>query len=555
MKFFRQGRMYMSLCNRFVLVVALLSLAFLAGCGSSNPSAVPPPTGGFSNSNLNGTYVFSITGTDVNGDPYAMVGSFAANGSGGITGGTVDINDLFFTTTSPVTAPVANAAISSSSGYKVGVDGRGTATLGTSTPFGTIGLDFVLSTSSHGLVSEMDNNGTGSGTIDLQTTGLTQSSLAGNWAFSFSGVDESGTAPFAAAGAFTLNQTGGITAGLEDLNDGGIDYGGATGQGLGGSVILGPSSTPATALDSSSFSLSYDVYAIDATHLKFIELDSSPILSGDAYSQTSATIPAGTLAFTLSGFFSAEPASFGGYMITDGNGDITNSSTEDFNLDGTTVSSAPVSFSGSYAAAGTGRFLINNLSGFTGGGNYAAYPSSGGVLLLEIDNDPGQNIQVGAAYAPETSGASFQSAQGYGLNLSGDNVSADGIEVDDIAEFSTSTGNLTGLIDENSDPSGQLVQGLALTGTYGSPDSNGRFGLTATAGTSSTTTVNGGFALTCYTVDGVTFPFIESDSGQVSAGVMVQQNAGSSSAVSSHMFVAQPLVRLHGATASKFKKK
>jgi hypothetical protein len=554
MNFFRQGRMYMSLCNRFVFVLALLSLAFLAGCGSSTPSAVAPPTGGFSNSNLSGTYVFSITGTDVNGAPYAMVGSFAANGSGGITGGTVDINDLVFTTTSPVTAPIANAAISSSSGYKVGVDGRGTATLGTSTPFGTIGLDFVLSTSSHGLVSEMDNNGTGSGTIDLQTTGLTQSSLAGNWAFSLSGADGSGT-PFAAAGAFTLNQTGGITTGLEDLNDGGIDYGSTTGQGLGGTVILGPSSTPGTALNSTSFSLNYDVYAIDATHLKFIELDSSPILSGDAYSQTSATIPTGTLAFTLNGFFGGDPAAFGGYMITDGNGDITSSSTEDINEDGSAVSSAPVPFSGSYAAAGTGRFLINNFSGFTGGGNYAAYPSSGGVLLLEIDNEPGQDIEVGAAYAPQTSGASFQSAQGYGLNLSGDNVADDGIEVDDIAEFSTSSGNLTGLIDENSDPSGQLVQGLALTGTYGSPDSNGRFGLTATAGTSSTTTVNGGFALTCYTVDGVTFPFIESDSGQVSTGVMVQQNAGSSSAISSHMFVSQPLVRLHGATASKFKKK
>ena len=59
-------------------------LAVLAGCGGSSGTANPvaPPSGGFSNSNLNGTYVFSISGTDVNGTPYAMVGTFTANGSG-----------------------------------------------------------------------------------------------------------------------------------------------------------------------------------------------------------------------------------------------------------------------------------------------------------------------------------------------------------------------------------------------------------------------------------------------------------------------------------------
>jgi hypothetical protein len=140
----------MSFRNRLLLSAALSMLAVLAGCGGSSGTANPvaPPSGGFSNSSLNGTYVFSISGTDVNGTPYAMVGTFTANGSGGITGGTLDINDVN-------TALIPNSPISRGS-YNVGVDGRGIATLQTSTPFGNIIVDFVLQNGSHGVVTEFD---------------------------------------------------------------------------------------------------------------------------------------------------------------------------------------------------------------------------------------------------------------------------------------------------------------------------------------------------------------------------------------------------------------
>ena len=158
--------------------------------------------------------------------------------------------------------------------------------------------------------------------------------------------------------------------------------------------------------------------------------------------------------------------------------------------------------------ASTGRYTLSNFtSGFVAGSTYAAYPSSGGLLLLEIDNT---GIMTGAAYT-QTAGATFAASQGYGLNLSGDNLSA-ASEVDDIAEFAAnSTGNtITGLIDENSTSAGPVTFGTALTsGTYVAPV-NGRGAIAATAGTSSSnTTLNGGFALTFYTVDGTTFPFIE----------------------------------------------
>jgi len=54
-------------------------------------------------------------------------------------------------------------------------------------------------------------------------------------------------------------------------------------------------------------------------------------------------------------------------------------------------------------------------------------------------------------------------------------------------------------------------------------------------------------------VDGTTFPFIEMDDGQVSAGVFVLQNASAAApaAAKSNMFVVRPLVRAHAALRKK----
>ncbi|MFZ1142883.1 MAG: hypothetical protein WAN76_27190 [Candidatus Sulfotelmatobacter sp.] len=539
----------MSLRNHLVLPIIVSTLAVLAGCGGNGVSIanpVAPPNGKFSNSNLSGTYVFSVSGIDPNGAPYSILGTFTANGSGGngqggITGGTIDMNDA------DLSAPVANAAIASSSTYVVGIDGRGRATLNTATPLGRIVLDFVLADSFHGLIIEFDGNATGSGTLDQQTAGAAPS---GSYAFIFSGADVSnGSANlFATIGNFTLGAGGAISSGSEDFNDSGFAYAGQT---LTGNVVLGPSSTPATTLSTGQFGpQTYDVYAIDATHLKFIEMDAGATLSGDAYSQTSTAVPSGTLAFTLAGSFPGATTSSvaGGFMVTDGSGNITNTSSDDAN-NGGTVSPSPIAFTGTYTAGGAGRFTLG-LANFSDGSAYAAYPSSGGLLLLEIDDS---GIMVGAAY-PQTSGATFAASQGYALNLSGTNLGTTTgapAEVDDIAEFTANSGGatVTGVVDENSSAGSGPAYGVALSGTYAAPGSNGRGQIAANAGNTSNSTLLGGFDLTFYPVDGTIFPFIETDSGQVGSGVFVLQNptAAAPAIAKPHMFVVQPLVRPHAA--------
>jgi hypothetical protein len=537
--------------NRLVLPAVLAALAILPSCGSSNSGTtnpVPPPSGSFSNSNLNGTYVFSVSGIDSQGAPYAVVGTFAANGSGGITAGTIDVNDADISS-----GPVANSAITGSNSYKVNVDGRGEVTLGTS-PLGTITLDFVLQDSSHGLLTEFDSSATGSGTLDLQTA----ATPSGAFAFNFSGSDfTSGTAdPFATVGNFTISSGGAIT-GLEDLNDNGIAYADET---LTGTIVAGPSTTPSSSLTPSSFpagAMVFDVFVIDSKHLKFIEMDATRNLVGDAYAATSTTMPSGTLAFTLAGDFgSGGVSAAGGFMVTDGSGNITSASTIDSNNGGTV--GGPVGFSGTYTATGAGRSTLTPASPFPYGNTYAAYPFSGGVFLLEIDDS---GIMSGAAF-PQSQ-TTLAGGQGYGLNFTGVNECyladpstcpvANPVEVDDIAEFTASSSGLTvtGVADENFQPGGGPTQGLALSGTYTTPDSNGRGQVGATAGNTSNSTLNGGFTITYYSVDGTTYPFIETDSGggQVTAGAFFLQNptaAAAAAAKSPHPFVVQPPVRARG---------
>ena len=272
----------LSRSNRFILPFALFGLAMLAACGNGNGSVGSPNQNGFTNTTLSGTYVISMAGEDVNlgastASYFAVVGTMTTDGKGNITGGTVDINDPDLGGTGVFTGQALSAST-----YSVSQDGRGTGAL--VTPEGTLTIDFVLTTSSHGLITRFDTGGSGSGTIDLQST-ATQANLTA-LAFSVSGSDFSGGG-LGEVGGFSLDVNGNITTGVSDFNDNGSSAG-LVALPLTGSVVLtsGTNGT-ATFITSSAFpTLTFDVWVIDPTHLKLIETDTSGTsLSGDAYAQ------------------------------------------------------------------------------------------------------------------------------------------------------------------------------------------------------------------------------------------------------------------------------
>jgi len=518
----------MSSVNRLFSVLVLFSLALLPACGGggSHTNPTPPPTGGFSPSSLNGTYVFSTLGADSTGNAnplLAIVGTFAANGSGGITGGTVDMNDPNFPS-----GPVKALAISGGK-YSVTSDGRGQVTLSTAsaTPFGSssIGLDFVLTSKSHGSVTEFDANGSGSGTLDLQSS----AALSGSYAFNLSGIDTGGSS-LATVGSFTLGAGGAIT-GVQDFNDAGI----FTNETLGGSVTAGSGGAPGTATLSTSGTfgaLSFDVYQVDSTHLKFIQISGGTFLAGDAFSQQGAALPTSstTFAFVMGGGSSAGPIAVGGLMPINGSGTISGGLV-DIN-DAGTVTSSPLTFTGSYAASGTvgGRTLFS-VSGFSVAAQFVGYPTaSAGLQMLESDD---AGTLGGVALAQSNPAPSLEASQGYAMGLSATNSNG---EEDDIAEFTTTSSAFSGLIDINDQGTTNFDQTFDGNYALDSP-ATGRGVLTTTSNSG----VNGVF----YAADSSTLLFLETDANQVGTGIFELQNAGAQPALASKHALVVPRLMPH----------
>ena len=441
-----------------------------------------------------------------------------------------------------------NNTITSGS-YHVTVDGRGQATLNSAN--GSIVLDFVLTSSTHGLVTEFDNNGTGSGTLDLQPAAVAQTALAGSYSFGLSGVGSS--ASYATVGSITLDASGTATGGIEDINNGGTA---TTNQAISTSstILVGSGTAPGTAhiAAGAGTSFAFDVYAIDSTHFKLVETDGLLFISGDAFTQ-GASIPSGQFVYTMAGSNNSNPVNgavplFSGGYFTNTSGAVT-AGIEDFNDGGTVSATSVTGITGSITALTGGRSQLS-LTGFVNGaandvpGNYtfAAYPFTAngitGLQLMEID---GLGVTSGAAYAQTST--SLAASQGYGLNLTGFNSNG---EEDDIAEFTLTSTSFSGIVDLNDQSLAFLSETLtfdkSFTGSLPSAvDSNGR-------GTATTNYFNYDF----YVVNSNTFIFLEVDNSQVGLGVFEQQSTpaagGAAQPVAS---VLHPVMAPHAAFRRK----
>ena len=538
---------------RFSLLPALCAVVFLAGCGGVNPNpVVPPPTGTFTNSSLSGTYIFSFSGYDLGyggGSYFAVTGSLTANGSGALTGGSIDIVDPALGAALNVSSTLVRVPVSGS--YSVTGDGRGSGTLnftvnGASVQFG---LDFVLNSGAHGLITRFDGNGSGSGSLDVQTGGLTQSSLAGSWAFALNGTDATAWNPLASAGALTFDSSGNLTAGVEDFNDNG-NSAGLQALGVTGSVSVGAPGAAQLTTNAGGFgTMSFDVWPVDASHFKLIETDGHENLAGDAVASTGSTaFPSGPLVFTLSGEDSQQGSfAAGGLLTSSGSGSITGG-LEDVNDEGY-VGQAPA-VTGSFSSSGPRSVLtlngvyngsFPNYALATGNYTFAVYPFSGGAMLLEIDNGGGSTLGISSGNLYVQSATAFTVSQGYGLNLSG--VNGNG-ETDWIAEFTANPGSVAGLYDANN--SGYLVPGASLGSGTWSVASNGLGSVSMPGLQTSGNSMIGALNLDFYVVDSSTVVFLETDPNQLGLGAFLVQNASDApAAVPSHasgMHLTRPKV-------------
>ena len=456
---------------------AFLLLLSMAACGNSGSSSSPPPPPPPDSADalLSGAYVFGISGCSPSGVS-VFGGQFTADGQGNITAGSLTSNSLKALLGATSGAPLTGT-------YKMTSDGRGQASLITSSA--TIALSFVLVSKTHGYVVEFDNNGCGSGTLDLQTA-VSQSNLAGSYVVSLVGEYDESADSLVTAGAFTLDASGNITAGVQDaVGSPPFTLSTWVAQPLSGSLLVGSGNSPGKAGFQTTFlgtsPLPFDVYPIDATHLKLIGTDL--VFIGDAYSQGTA-LPSGSQVFTVAGGdATSSNMNIGGLMTFDGNGNVT-AGLEDLNDSGSIYLSIP--FSGSYSSLDNNGRATMTLTGFSPhlqsiGSNtttqFVLYPSTGGLVILEID---GIADLMGPAFVQTN--PSLPTSQPFGIFLLGWNA---GNFSSNTAQFTTGSSgtSFSGMMDSNSfETTGGIwtqTSGQTFTGTYSFDSATGRGALSS----------------------------------------------------------------------------
>jgi hypothetical protein len=171
---------------------------------------------GVSDTRLSGHYAFLFQGfRPQTGSAYDAAGSFVADGSGNITGGHIDTNAVGG-------APSSNVTFTGT--YSFDTTDQGQLEIKNT----GVGLDIVFRFVTMGpegapanaaRLAEFDTSGNGSGLVQLQdTSAFSNSGINHDYIFGFAGSDASGGRT-GAAGRFTANGGGGVSAAVMDVDD------------------------------------------------------------------------------------------------------------------------------------------------------------------------------------------------------------------------------------------------------------------------------------------------------------------------------------------------
>jgi hypothetical protein len=330
------------------------------------------------NSKLAGQYAFSFTGYDSTG-AWLMAGSFTADGSGKITSGREDVNN--------VAGPATSLPITGT--YQVTSDNRGTLTLRSS--LGTFTYKLALNTlGKKGRFISFDDSGVrGSGILERQDpSAFDPSAFASGYVLALSGGDGFG-GRVSALGLIFPDGVGFISGSTLDVNDAGavsptfapfsgvysVDQGGRGTAtlilpGLGGGV------------------LNFAFYVVSANEFLMVSTDpimtNNLILGGLAQAQTqdqfafSSASFKGPSIFTLTGSTGSAPDDMVGRFTFDGSVNVAAIFDEN-NAGNTTVAG---SLTGAYDIElnGRGTLNLNTPTGSRVWYIYATGPNQGFVM-------------------------------------------------------------------------------------------------------------------------------------------------------------------------------
>jgi hypothetical protein len=367
-----------------------------------------------------GTYVYHFSGWDGTG-PSFFAGAFTIAG-GAITGGEQDFTDASIGYSLNTVVP-ANSSLSAAGNNIQVVLGISNTSLGAN---GIETLRGTVVSSSRILITEFDTFGTGTGSIDLQTTPVAPPS--GGYAFIVSGWDINGSTnpatifPFAIGGVLNISGTSLSTGGsVYDYNLGNYTPGQkpqiAQAQLFSSGSISGPdafgrvsiSLVPASTSTLPSFILTG--YVVSPGQIQLVESQADNLnddLGGVAIGQSAnagkfspASLATTSYVFASSGedINSSGPftglANFGGSLSFSSTGAITGTLAIN---DGTNFVATGIT-SGSYTVDATGRASLTNIV-------TSQFPGDVFAFQLYLDGN-GNALHLGADILEVTSGAAY----------------------------------------------------------------------------------------------------------------------------------------------------
>ena len=492
-----------------------------------------------------GQYVVAFAGIDLtNGYQISVAGSLDTTGSATSTSGTIlpggelDINSLSY--------GLFPAVQITGGSFQVGpVDGRTSLTFTNSSNTSGIPsftLQVALENSQHALLIDFDTFATGSGTLDAQNT-QSFNTLAGNFAFDFSGVDTTlfnSTGyflPVYAAGTFLANGNSipvnplNAPTNVQDVIENALQSPIVTNdQTLNGSYTNPDANGRGTISMSSTVftTINFGYYIIDQTHLKIVEIDSSQnqSLFGDVYSAPSTPTPlTGPVAFTAGGatvqlgpYVTGGVFTLNGTSIT-GGGQIDNNTGVANQIGNTIQSGSLINNTGSGFVPS--RYVLSLTTQKPSGTlQFAAYTTTTNppsALIVETDTFTGG--ATGQVFQ-QTAGGSNTGSFAMNLTGVGSSKSLGTFEQDlsgQIGLVANST-TVTGTIDlNNAGTSTSPIVSSSTNTIWNAPATNGR-------GTAVWKTQNGAiFKLAYYVVNNGTILLIDTDSNRVAAGTMAKQ--------------------------------
>jgi hypothetical protein len=349
-------------------------------------------------STLSGTFAFMNRGIDANGYN-GIAGSVTLDGQGNVTGGEFDSADPS-TVISAAILPTGSADINGSpsvSGYTLDQFGHGILTLEfnyNGTAYEMI-YSLTATSSSHAMLSEVDEMGDLTGTLDLQSGTFSAAEFAGNYSFVSAGENIAKSVPMNFGGIFTADGLGSVGSGTLDIN-------------AAGTYRTGPFSATFTAPDSygrgtltfaSASPVSFAYYIVGPEVIRLVEIDATTgVTAGSAYGQGSSSSitnaqVAGKYVFAMHGYGVNGANGMAGQLVADGVGNF--AGVLDSNSAGVATSAGALT-GATYSFSGNARGSFATQDGTFTANLYMTDPNlnlldpsnpngGGGGLMLETD--------------------------------------------------------------------------------------------------------------------------------------------------------------------------